>query len=91
MYSAPTPLFPFEEERGYRYAAAGATAENVLDTRRRIGKAVTVIYGFKGMQRSWAPWESSQNYCGTGGSCKDGIACRRLADKVLQCIAEERL
>lgn len=45
-----------------------------LETKHRAGKTVTAIYGFVGKQDDLAILEKKlKNFCGTGGSSKDGI------------------
>jgi len=44
-----------------------------LDTKHRAGKAVTLIQGFIGKETDLADLgKNLKNYCGTGGSAKDG-------------------
>ncbi len=83
------PSFSFEEE------SAGISTlppeqqplRIVLDTKRRAGKTVTLIYGFKGSGNELeALGKKLKNYCGTGGAVKDGeiIVQGDQRDKVLQ-------
>ncbi len=45
-----------------------------LETKHRAGKTVTAIYGFVGKQEDLSVLEKKlKNFCGTGGSSKDGI------------------
>lgn len=70
------PDFRFEEE----YQAAKETlppAEQKLkvrlDTKHRAGKAVTLVEGFTGTDEDAEKLgKALKNYCGTGGSVKDG-------------------
>jgi len=58
-----------------------------LDTRNRAGKAVTLIEGFVGtLDDLESLGKTLKNYCGTGGSAKDGeiIIQGDQRDKVLQ-------
>ncbi len=44
-----------------------------LDTKHRAGKAVTLITGFTGNENDLVDLgKKLKNYCGTGGSAKDG-------------------
>jgi len=44
-----------------------------LETKQRGGKAVTVVYGFIGKEEDLETLgKNLKNYCGTGGSVKDG-------------------
>lgn len=45
-----------------------------LETKHRAGKTVTAVYGFTGKQEDLQFLEKKlKNFCGTGGSSKDGI------------------
>lgn len=58
-----------------------------LDTKRRAGKAVTLVEGFKGTEDDLQTLgKALKNFCGTGGSAKDGeiIIQGDQRDKVLQ-------
>ncbi len=44
-----------------------------LDTKRRAGKAVTLVEGFLGLEQDLEELgKSLKTFCGTGGSAKDG-------------------
>ena len=58
-----------------------------LDTKKRAGKAVTLVQGFIGKDDDLQQLgKSLKNFCGTGGSVKDGeiIIQGDHRDKVLQ-------
>ena len=58
-----------------------------LDTKQRAGKAVTLVQGFSGNEHDLQQLgKSLKNFCGTGGSIKEGeiIIQGDHRDKVLQ-------
>jgi translation initiation factor 1 len=58
-----------------------------LDTKQRAGKSVTLVQGFIGKEEDLQQLgKSLKNFCGTGGSVKDGEAIIQgdQRDKVLQ-------
>lgn len=62
-----------------------------LDTKQRAGKAVTLIQGFVGKTEDLEQLgKSLKNFCGTGGSVKDGeiIIQGDQRDKVVQWFAK---
>ena len=84
------PSFRFEEED---QAATETLAPNQqklrirLDTKQRAGKAVTLVTGFIGKEEDLEVLgKQVKNFCGTGGSVKDGEAIIQgdQRDKVLQ-------
>ena len=84
------PSFHFEEEH---QPAAETLAPNQqklrirLDTKQRAGKAVTLVTGFTGKDEDLETLgKQLKNFCGTGGSVKDGEAIVQgdQRDKVLQ-------
>ncbi len=84
------PSFRFEEED---QAAAETLPVNQqklrirLDTKQRAGKAVTLVTGFIGKEEDLEILgKQLKNFCGTGGSVKDGEAIVQgdQRDKVLQ-------
>ncbi len=83
------PSFSFEGESTEMVTlpAAQQLLKIVLDTKRRAGKAVTIIHGFQGSSDDLeALGRKLRNYCGTGGSVKDGeiIVQGDQRDKALQ-------
>lgn len=63
-----------------------------LDTKQRAGKAVTLVTGFVGMSDDLDElWKKLKNYCGTGGSVKNGEAIIQgdQREKVLQWLLKQ--
>jgi translation initiation factor 1 len=84
------PNFRFEPEEN-EVAATLVPAKQVLrvrlDTKQRGGKAVTLVTGFVGIESDLEDLgKKLKNFCGTGGSVKDGEAIVQgdQRDKVLQ-------
>ena len=83
------PSFSFNEENKNTETLPPAQQplRIILDTKRRAGKTVTIVYGFKGSDNDLESLgKKLKNYCGTGGSVKDGeiIVQGDQRDKVLQ-------
>ena len=83
------PDFRFEKETGSASSLAPAQQKIkvMLETKHRAGKAVTVIYGFVGSTEELETMgKQLKNYCGTGGSVKEGEAIVQgdQRDKVMQ-------
>jgi translation initiation factor 1 len=84
------PSFRFEEDN--QPVAETLTADRQklrirLDTKQRAGKAVTLVTGFTGKEEDIETLgKQLKNFCGTGGSVKDGEAIIQgdQRDKVLQ-------
>lgn len=90
--------FVFSTDPGFRFEAddqpeVEAPAPNQqklrirLDTKQRAGKAVTLVTGFIGKEEDLEILgKQLKNFCGTGGSVKDGEAIIQgdQRDKVLQ-------
>ncbi len=88
VYST-NPSFSFEQEDKdiTTLPAAQQPLRIMLDTKHRAGKAVTIVYGFKGNDDALdALGKKLKSFCGTGGSVKDGeiIIQGDQRDKVLQ-------
>jgi len=84
------PNFRFEaEENEIRdtLTPAQQTLRILLDKKQRAGKAVTLVTGFIGKEEDLEQLgKQLKNFCGTGGSVKDGEALVQgdQRDKVLQ-------
>ena len=83
------PNFSFEEEQSAADTLpAGQQRLRVkLETKHRAGKTVTLVDGFVGTDEDREELgKKLKNYCGTGGSAKDGeiIVQGDHRDKVLQ-------
>lgn len=84
------PSFRFEEEEQSTQDTLPASQQKLrirLDTKQRAGKAVTLVTGFVGKEDDLEDLgKKLKNFCGTGGSVKDGEAIVQgdQRDKVLQ-------
>ncbi len=83
------PGFSFEEEKGsvVTLPPAQQKLKIRIDTKQRAGKTVTLVDGFIGTEDDLEKLgKQLKNYCGTGGSAKDGeiIIQGDHRDKVLQ-------
>ena len=84
------PNFRFENEEQQEQTTLQPSQQKLrirLDTKRRSGKAVTLIQGFAGISSDVEQLgKTLKNYCGTGGSVKDFeiIIQGDQRDKVLQ-------
>lgn len=84
------PNFKFESEEEHTNETLPAKQQKLkirLDTKHRGGKAVTLIEGFIGKEEDLDDLgKKLKNYCGTGGSVKDGeiIIQGDQREKVLQ-------
>lgn len=83
------PHFSFQENKGNieTIPAEKQSLKIIIDSKRRAGKAVTLIEGFIGKEQDMEDLEKKlKAFCGTGGSAKDGeiIIQGDQRDKVLQ-------
>ena len=84
------PNFKFENEEQANADTLPPKQQKLrvrLDTKHRGGKAVTLVEGFIGKEEDLEDLgKKLKNYCGTGGSAKDGeiIVQGDQRDKVLQ-------
>ena len=84
------PNFRFEEEEQEHAETLPPAQQKLkirLETKHRGGKTVTLVDGFAGKPEDLeALGKSLKNFCGTGGSAKDGeiIIQGDQRDKVLQ-------
>ena len=90
--------FVFSTDPGFRFEEEEQAAQEILvpaqqklrirlDTKQRAGKAVTLVTGFIGTENDLEELgKKLKNFCGTGGSVKDGEAIIQgdQRDKVLQ-------
>lgn len=74
VYSTnPDYMVPNEAEEKMTLAPAEQLLRVILETKHRAGKTVTIIYGFEGADADLeALGKALKNFCGTGGSVKDG-------------------
>lgn len=64
---------PNEEEAKVTLLPEQQLLRVILETKHRAGKTVTIIYGFEGAESDLeALGKALKNFCGTGGSVKDG-------------------
>lgn len=75
VYSTDPSFSPEPEEQSVETLIPGEQLLRVsLDTKQRAGKVVTLITGFIGSDADLeALGKQLRNYCGTGGSAKEGI------------------
>jgi translation initiation factor 1 len=84
------PDFRMEDESKQDQVSAPANQQKLrvrLETKHRAGKIVTIIEGFSGTTSDMEDLgKKLKNYCGTGGSVKDGeiIVQGDHREKVLQ-------
>ena len=84
------PNFRFEEEEQQAKETLLPEQQKlriILDKKQRAGKAVTLVTGFVGIEEDLEDLgKKLKNFCGTGGSVKDGEAIIQgdHRDKVLQ-------
>jgi translation initiation factor 1 len=89
------PNFSFEPEEQDNHPTLPPAQQQLrlwLDTKQRAGKAVTLITGFKGSKDDLEDLgKKLKNYCGTGGSVKDGeiLIQGDQRDKVLQFLQKQ--
>lgn len=95
---ADTRGFVYSTDPNFRFEAEETPPKNTLepaqqklkirlDTKQRGGKAVTLVEGFTGLDDDLEKLgKDLKNYCGTGGSVKDGLAIIQgdQREKVLQ-------
>ena len=83
------PNFQFQDEHSQSESLSPAEQKLTvrLETKHRGGKAVTLVLGFVGKNQELEELgKKLKNYCGTGGSAKDGeiLVQGDQRDKVLQ-------
>lgn len=74
VYSTnPDYMVPNEAEEKITLSPAEQLLRIILETKHRAGKTVTIVYGFEGADADLeALGKALKNFCGTGGSVKDG-------------------
>jgi translation initiation factor 1 len=74
VYSTdPNFKIPDEQEEQETLLPADQLLRVILETKHRAGKTVTIVYGFQGKEADLELLgKALKNYCGTGGSVKDG-------------------
>lgn len=92
VYSTdPSFSLPKDERSVDTIPSAQQQLKIKLDTKQRAGKAVTLVQGFVGKDEDLQQLgKSLKNFCGTGGSVKDGeiIIQGDHRDKVLQWLSK---
>lgn len=89
------PNFRFEQEEQVpqeTLAPANQQLKILLDKKQRGGKVVTLVTGFVGSEEDLEKLgKQLKNYCGTGGSVKDGEVMIQgdQRDKVLQWLIKQ--
>ncbi|NDA63274.1 MAG: translation initiation factor [Chitinophagia bacterium] len=75
VYSTDPSFSPEPEEQAIDTLSPGEQLLRIsLDKKQRAGKVVTLITGFIGRDSDMEDLgKQLRNYCGTGGSAKDGI------------------
>ncbi|MEI8109732.1 MAG: translation initiation factor [Chitinophagia bacterium] len=75
VYSTDPTFSPEPEEQAIDTLSPGEQLLRIyLDKKQRAGKVVTLIAGFIGRDSDMEDLgKQLRNYCGTGGSAKDGI------------------
>lgn len=74
VYSTnPDYIQPKAEAEKQTLAPEDQLLRVILETKHRAGKTVTIVYGFEGADADLeALGKALKNFCGTGGSVKDG-------------------
>lgn len=74
VYSTnPDYIQPNADEEKETLAPEAQLLRVILETKHRAGKTVTIVYGFEGADADLeALGKALKNFCGTGGSVKDG-------------------
>ena len=74
VYSTnPDYIQPNAEAEKQTLAPEEQVLRVILETKHRAGKTVTIMYGFEGANADLeALGKALKNFCGTGGSVKDG-------------------
>jgi len=77
MVYSTDPNFKMNEPENIQSETIPPSQQNLiirLDTKKRKGKSVTTLEGFRGRRDDIEELEKKlKNFCGTGGSTKDGI------------------
>lgn len=93
VYSTdPNFSFNHEDDDAIALPPAQQPLRVLLETKQRGGKAVTVVYGYKGPEADLEQMgKQLKAYCGTGGSVKDGeiLVQGDQRDKVMQWLGKQ--